>query len=65
MKKNTVRQVRHRRSLSQEELARRCGISRQFLGLIEAGKSVPTIGIAMKIARELDATLAALWPEFA
>ena len=65
MKKNTIKQVRQRRNLTQEVLATRCGISRQFLGLIEANKSVPTIGIAIKIARELDATLADLWPEFA
>ena len=65
MKKNTIKQVRQRRNLTQEVLATRCGISRQFLGLIEADKSVPTIGIAVKIARELDATLADLWPEFA
>ena len=62
MNKNTIRQKRLNARLSQEELARRCDISRQFLGMIELNKSVPTIHIAARIARELDCDVYDLWP---
>ena len=62
MNKNTIRQRRHDANLSQEELARRCNISRQFLGMIELDKSVPTIHIAVRIACELDCDVYDLWP---
>ena len=37
--------------LSQEELARRCGVSRQTINAIEAGKFIPSTLLALKIAR--------------
>lgn len=39
--------------MSKTELARRVGASRQTIDLIEAGKSVPKIDLAIKIARAL------------
>ena len=62
MNKSPVLKYRHKANLSQEELSRRCGISRQYLGLIEKDKSLPTVKIAMSIARELKCSLLDLWP---
>ena len=53
MNKNTIRQKRLEAGISQEELARRSSISRQFLGIIEHNASAPTVYVAIRIAREL------------
>src|SRR5579875_2786615 len=43
--------------LSQGELARAAGITRQALGAIEAGRSQPSVTVALAIARALGATV--------
>src|SRR5579863_9541298 len=48
-----IRERRKAMSLSQVELARRAGISRQALGAIEADVYQPTVGVALSLAREL------------
>jgi putative molybdopterin biosynthesis protein len=50
---NAVRQARVQRGLTQGELARRAGISRQALGAIEAGTYQPGVAVALALAREL------------
>ncbi len=40
-------------SMSKAELARRVGVSRQSITLIEAGKTIPKLDIAIRIARAL------------
>lgn len=48
-----LRQVREGRGLSQAELARRAGLSRQALSAIEQGRYVPNAAVALRLARAL------------
>lgn len=48
---NRLRVLRLTRGLSQEELARCLGVTRQSILAIENGKYLPSIGLALKIAR--------------
>ena len=50
---NAIREKRKERGLSQEELARRCGVTRQTINAIENNKYDPTLGLAMRLARML------------
>ena len=54
---NTIREKRKERGMSQEELARRCGVSRQTINAIENNKYDPTLGLAFHLARELETTV--------
>lgn len=45
---------RHLRNLSQYQLSRKCGLSRQYLSLIEAGKRVPAFEFIYCFAYGLD-----------
>ncbi len=56
-----VRNVRVSRGLTQVELARRAGISRQALGAIEAGLYQPSVTVALSLARELGETVESLF----
>ena len=56
-----VRRARLARGLTQDELARRAGLSRQALGAIEAGVYQPGVGAALALARELGASVEALF----
>lgn len=51
---NRVRQQREARGLSQIALAQRANLSRQSVGAIEAGRAVPAVDVALRIARALD-----------
>ena len=55
-----LKRVRTKRGLSLEALARMSGVSRAMIGQIEAGRSMPTIGLLFKITRALDIPFAAL-----
>lgn len=44
--------------MTQGELAKRVGVSRQTLNAIEGGKYAPSLEVAFKIARELGRPLA-------
>ncbi len=59
--KNTIRERRRQLGLSQEELARRCGVSRQTVNAIENDKYDPTLALAFALARELGTTVDALF----
>jgi transcriptional regulator with XRE-family HTH domain len=48
-----IRDARERQGLSQEELARRCGMSRRHLIEIEQGRNF-TVAVLAAIARELE-----------
>ena len=51
-------------SLSQQELADLCDVTRQTIGLIEKGKYNPTLNLCIKISRVLNKTLNDLfWDE--
>lgn len=55
--KNHIREKRKEAGLSQEELASRCGVSRQTINAIENNKYDPTLSLAFSLARELDTTV--------
>lgn len=47
---NSVKEARSARGLTQEELARAAGVSRQTIISIEKGKYVPSVSLALKLA---------------
>ena len=49
--KNRIRVERAEVRMTQQELAERCGVSRQTINAIEAGKFIPSTVLALKIAR--------------
>ncbi|MBK7645048.1 MAG: helix-turn-helix transcriptional regulator [Planctomycetes bacterium] len=48
-----VRSIRLRIQLSQENLAKATGVSRQTINMIENGHTVPTLELALKLGRVL------------
>jgi putative molybdopterin biosynthesis protein len=58
---NRLVRARNARALTQTELARRAGISRQALGAIESGAYHPGVAIAIRLARELAASVESLF----
>src|SRR5574339_160970 len=56
-----VRELRARQRLSLDALARRSGVSRSMISVIERGESSPTAVVLEKIARGLRVTLPALF----
>lgn len=50
---NGIRERRKELGLSQEELAKRCGVTRQTVNAIENNKYDPTLALAFALAREL------------
>ncbi|SMP71674.1 helix-turn-helix transcriptional regulator [Anoxynatronum buryatiense] len=57
MIKNSVRQSRIEKQLTQEELAERTGVTRQTIGLIEKEKYNPTIALGLKLCKVLNKSL--------
>jgi len=55
--KNIIRDKRKQRGLSQEELAKKCGVSRQTVNAIENNKYDPTLALAFSLANELETTV--------
>lgn len=54
---NIIRSRRKELGLSQEELAKKCGVSRQTINAIENNKYDPTLSLAFRLARELQVTV--------
>ena len=50
---NVIRNRRKELGLSQEELAKKCGVSRQTVNAIENNKYDPTLALAFSLAKEL------------
>lgn len=64
MKNLRLKSARAAKDLSQEELAREVGVSRQTISAIEKGDYNPTIRLCVKICKKLDRTLDELfWEE--
>jgi molybdate-binding protein/DNA-binding XRE family transcriptional regulator len=59
--KTSLRRARVERGLSQEGLAAQAGISRQALGALEAGRSVPSTAVSLRLARALRSTVEELF----
>jgi putative transcriptional regulator len=49
--KNTIKIERAIKSITQEDLAKTIGVSRQTINAMEAGKYIPSTVLALKIAR--------------
>lgn len=54
---NIIRSMRKQQGLSQEELAKKCGVSRQTVNAIENNKYDPTLALAFHLAKELQTTV--------
>ena len=54
---NTIREMRREKGLLQEQLAKKCGVSRQTINAIENNKYDPTLALAFKLAQELGTTV--------
>ena len=64
MKNLRLKSARAAKDLSQEQLAKLCGVSRQTINAIEKGDYNPTIRLCVAICRALDKTLDELfWEE--
>ncbi|MBR1711197.1 MAG: helix-turn-helix transcriptional regulator [Clostridia bacterium] len=59
-----MKAARAEQDLSQDELAQRVGVTRQTIGMIEAGKFNPSLSLCISICRTLGRTLDQLfWEE--
>jgi putative transcriptional regulator len=58
---NTLRVHRAMRDLTQAELAERAGVTRKSVNAIEAGRMVPSVLLAIKLARVLGVAVDALF----
>lgn len=54
---NRIREMRRKKGLLQEQLAKKCGVSRQTINAIENNKYDPTLALAFKLAQELGTTV--------
>ena len=63
MKNLKLKSARAAKDLSQDELAKRCGVSRQTISAIEKGDYNPTINLCVAICKVLDKTLDELFWE--
>ncbi|MAH81714.1 MAG: transcriptional regulator [Flavobacteriaceae bacterium] len=52
--KNNLKEVRQKKSLTQEELASNVGVSRQTIISIERYRYKPTLELAMKISKQFN-----------
>jgi len=57
-----LRRIRRARELTQEELARRCGVSRSVVALIEGGYMKPYPKIKRLISEVLGVDQDLIWP---
>lgn len=53
MMRNIIREKRKERGLSQEELAKKCGVSRQTVNAIENDKYDPTFGFGIQFSERI------------
>ena len=63
MKNLKIKAARAGKDLSQDDLARMCGVSRQTINAIEKGDYNPTIRLCIAICKVLDKTLDELFWE--
>jgi len=55
--KNTVRELRGQAGLSQADLAAAMGVSRQTINSIETGRYLPSLPLAIALARFFGSTI--------
>jgi putative transcriptional regulator len=54
---NTVRELRVGKQLSQAQLAAAMGVSRQTINSVETGRYIPSLGLAVALARYFGLTV--------
>lgn len=54
---NKIRILRKEKNISQEELAKKCGVTRQTINAIENNKYDPTLALAFKLSQILGVTV--------
>ena len=59
----TVRNIRLKQNISQEELAERCGLHRTYISDVELGKRNVSLENIDRIAKSLNISLSALFME--
>lgn len=57
----TIAKIRKEQSISQEELAYRCGLHRTYIGSIERGEKSATLNTIEKIAKGLNVSISSLF----
>lgn len=55
--KNKIKELRKTLKISQDDLAKICGVTRQTISAIENEKYDPTLALAFKLARVLEASV--------
>jgi transcriptional regulator with XRE-family HTH domain len=55
-----LRTIRERKGLTQDELARRVGVSRGYLSRLEMGRHDPPLSLLRRLAKELRVNVARL-----
>jgi putative transcriptional regulator len=63
--KNDVKERRAARELSQRELAAAVGVSRQTINSIEKGRYVPSLPLALALARYFETTVEEMFDDAA
>jgi putative transcriptional regulator len=58
---NRIKEYRIDCGLTQEELARRVGVTRQTIIAIEKGNYTPSVSLALKLAQEMDTRVETLF----
>ena len=58
---NCIRELRRQKGVSQETLAKACGVTRQTVNAIENNKYDPTLSLAFRLAQVLGLTVDALF----
>ena len=54
---NCIRELRRQKGVSQETLAKACGVTRQTVNAIENNKYDPTLALAFRLAQVLGTTV--------
>lgn len=60
----TLKLLRERKGWSQTRLSKESGVSQTYISELEAGKSKPTVPIAIKLAKALGVSIAELLDEY-
>jgi putative transcriptional regulator len=59
--KNTIKVERAKKNWTQEDLAKKIGISRQSINSIETGKFIPSTVLALKMAKVFGANVESIF----
>ena len=61
--KNSIKEFRIAKGMTQKELAEEVGIARLFMGEVERGNAVPSVKNAIAIAKALGKTVEEVFPD--